>query len=165
MVCFAGFSALALAAFAGASFRRYERFEQCGALFFAAANGGEQSERAAQTKGIHRVIIPAMKPKPAMFRGAVIRPSGKAAQSLPPAGEARVRVGREVAGRSGKGVSVITGLPLTATDLEALATKLKKACGAGGAVKDGKIEIQGDHRDRLVDELKKLGYDAKRSGG
>jgi translation initiation factor 1 len=83
----------------------------------------------------------------------------------PSAAAARVRVGREVAGRGGKGVSVITGLPLNETALEELATKLKKTCGAGGAVKDGKIEIQGDHRDRLVAELVKLGYDAKRSGG
>jgi translation initiation factor 1 len=60
---------------------------------------------------------------------------------------------------------VISGLPLSDTDLETLATQLKSACGAGGAVKEGKIEIQGDHRDRLVTELKKLGYDAKRSGG
>jgi len=78
---------------------------------------------------------------------------------------ARVRVGRETAGRGGKGVSVITGLPLAPAQLEALATTLKKSCGAGGAAKDGRIEIQGDHRDRLVAELRKLGYDAKRSGG
>jgi translation initiation factor 1 len=56
-------------------------------------------------------------------------------------------------------------MPLTGEALEELATRLKKACGAGGAVKDGTIEIQGDHRDRLVAELSKLGYDAKRSGG
>lgn len=76
-----------------------------------------------------------------------------------------MRVGRETAGRSGKGVSVITGLPLSALQLETLATQLKKLCGAGGAVKGGNIEIQGDHRDRLVLELVKLGYEAKRSGG
>src|SRR5215469_7044639 len=79
-------------------------------------------------------------------------------------GPARVRVGREVAGRAGKGVSVIHGLPLDAAALEELATRLKRLCGAGGAVKEGAIEIQGDHRDRLVAELRKLGYDAKRSG-
>ena len=76
-----------------------------------------------------------------------------------------MRVGREVSGRGGKGVSVISGLPLAEAELEALATQLKKTCGAGGAVKDGRIEIQGDHRDRLVAELAKLGYEAKRSGG
>lgn len=106
------------------------------------------------------------------FRGAVIRPTSGHLKAIPNAvrpqpskAEARVRVGREVAGRGGKGVSVITGLPLNEPELEALAKDLKKACGAGGAVKDGKIEIQGDHRDRLVAELVKLGYDAKRSGG
>ncbi|MBS0578970.1 MAG: stress response translation initiation inhibitor YciH [Proteobacteria bacterium] len=82
-----------------------------------------------------------------------------------PAREARVRVGREVAGRSGKGVSVITGLPLQGEALDQLATRLKKLCGAGGAVRDGTIEIQGEHRDRLVAELLKLGYEARRSGG
>jgi translation initiation factor 1 len=76
-----------------------------------------------------------------------------------------VRVGREISGRAGKGVSVISGLPLGAAELEELATRLKKVCGAGGAVKEGVIEIQGDHRDRLVAELHKLGYEAKRSGG
>ena len=76
-----------------------------------------------------------------------------------------MRVGREVAGRGGKGVTVITGLPYGPTQLAQLATRLKKLCGAGGAVKDGVIEIQGDHRERLVAELIKLGLEAKRSGG
>jgi translation initiation factor 1 len=114
-----------------------------------------------------------LKPK-ATFRGFVLHNTN--ARSIPsrsPAraaatqdsSRARVRVGREVAGRSGKGVSVISGLPLGTEELEALATRLKKLCGAGGAVREGSIEIQGDHRDRLVAELQKLGYDAKRSGG
>ena len=80
-------------------------------------------------------------------------------------GPTRVRVGREVAGRGGKAVSVISGLPLAAADLETLASRLKRLCGAGGAVRDRVIEIQGEHRDRLVAELCRLGYDAKRSGG
>jgi translation initiation factor 1 len=109
-----------------------------------------------------------MKP-PHTFRGVVMKTDPAARlKALAPkavAATARVRVGRETSGRSGKGVSVITGLPLSAADLEALATKLKKLCGAGGAVKDGSIEIQGDHRDRLVTELIKLGYEAKRAGG
>ena len=107
-----------------------------------------------------------------MFRGAVIQPAPGSSKILkssvipsPRPASAQVRVGREVAGRKGKGVSVISGLPLNEPELEALAARLKASCGAGGTVKDGKIEIQGDHRDRLVAELQKLGYEAKRSGG
>jgi translation initiation factor 1 len=74
-------------------------------------------------------------------------------------------VGREVAGRGGKGATIISGLPLAGDALEALAKELKRACGAGGAAREGRIEIQGEHRDRLVAELIKLGYDAKRAGG
>jgi translation initiation factor 1 len=107
------------------------------------------------------------------FRGVVMKsdpaprlkalaPNGAAAAAP---GKARVRVGRETSGRSGKGVSVVTGLPLSGAELDALATRLKKRCGAGGAVKEGNIEIQGDHRDRLVQELIELGFEAKRSGG
>jgi translation initiation factor 1 len=104
------------------------------------------------------------------FRGVVMKTERSRLPALSnlsaaTGGPARVRVGREVAGRAGKGVSVIHGLPLGTAELEELATRLKKLCGAGGAVKDGAIEIQGDHRDRLVVELRKLGYDAKRSGG
>ncbi|HSN70032.1 MAG TPA: translation initiation factor Sui1 [Steroidobacteraceae bacterium] len=76
-----------------------------------------------------------------------------------------VRVGRETKGRKGKGVTVITGLPLDAAQLDELAKQLKKRCGSGGTVRDGVIEIQGDHRDTLLTELAKLGYPAKRSGG
>lgn len=78
---------------------------------------------------------------------------------------ASVRVGRETKGRAGKGVTVVTGLPLAPAQLEQLATQLKKRCGSGGTVRDGVIEIQGEHRDLLVQELTKLGYQAKRSGG
>jgi translation initiation factor 1 len=78
---------------------------------------------------------------------------------------AGVRVGRQTQGRAGKGVTTVTGLPLSATDLEALATRLKKRCGAGGTVQGGVIEIQGEHRDVVVAELIKLGFAAKRSGG
>jgi translation initiation factor 1 len=78
---------------------------------------------------------------------------------------AAVRVGRETKGRAGKGVTVITGLPLRGDELETLASQLKRRCGSGGTVKDGTIEIQGDHRDVLVTELVRLGFSAKRSGG
>jgi len=76
-----------------------------------------------------------------------------------------IRVSRETAGRKGKGVTVINGLGLGPTELEALATELKKKCGSGGAVEAGRIEIQGDHRDRLVEELVRRGWKAKRAGG
>lgn len=76
-----------------------------------------------------------------------------------------VRVSRETQGRKGKGVTVISGLGLTAEALSALAAELKKRCGSGGAVVEGRIEIQGDHRDRLVEELTRRGWQAKRAGG
>ena len=76
-----------------------------------------------------------------------------------------VRVAREIKGRAGKGVTTISGLPLSIADIEALATKLKKRCGSGGTVREGIIEIQGDHRDVIVAELIKMGWPAKRSGG
>ncbi len=101
------------------------------------------------------------------FRGVVMSAPVKqvAARPAAAAGPPRVRVGREVSGRGGKGVTVITGLPLAGDALEQLAGQLKRSCGAGGAVRGDKIEIQGEHRDRLVAELVKLGYDAKRAGG
>lgn len=76
-----------------------------------------------------------------------------------------VRVARATQGRGGKAVSVITGLPLEAAELAALAAELKKRCGSGGTVRDAAIEIQGEHRDTLVAELVKRGYQARRAGG
>jgi translation initiation factor 1 len=75
-----------------------------------------------------------------------------------------VRVQRESKGRGGKVVSLVTGLELNGDDLKKLAGELKRVCGAGGAVKDGVIEIQGDHRDLLVDTLKKRGFTVKKVG-
>ena len=76
-----------------------------------------------------------------------------------------MRVGRETQGRNGKAVTVVSGLPLLPDELKALAKELKQRCGTGGTVKDGVLEIQGDHRDLIVEELARRGYDAKRSGG
>lgn len=76
-----------------------------------------------------------------------------------------IRIGRETQGRRGKGVTVISGLPLSPDELEQLATQLKKRCGSGGTVREGIVEIQGDHRDLLVAELTKLGWSPRRSGG
>ena len=76
-----------------------------------------------------------------------------------------VRVGRETKGRKGKGVTIITGLPLAGAELEGLAKHLKAKCGAGGTLKQGVIEVQGDHRDVIVRLLNEKGFSAKRSGG
>jgi len=76
-----------------------------------------------------------------------------------------VRVGRETKGRKGKGVTVITGVPLHPDGIAELAARLKKQCGSGGTVRDGVIEIQGDHRDAIVAALSKLGWTVKRAGG
>lgn len=75
------------------------------------------------------------------------------------------KVGRETAGRRGKGVTTVFGLPLSESALLELAAKLKQRCGTGGTVKDNRIEIQGDQRERIVAELEKLGYKVKRVGG
>jgi predicted translation initiation factor SUI1 len=75
------------------------------------------------------------------------------------------KVSRETAGRRGKGVTVVSDLPVSEADLQQLATLLKSKCGTGGTAKDGRIEIQGDQRDRIAAELEKLGYKVKRAGG
>jgi len=92
-----------------------------------------------------------------------IRPEKKKPEA--PAGDGIVRVGRETKGRKGKGMTVITGVPLHPDGLKDLAKTLKQKCGTGGTVKGRTIEIQGDHRDLLVKELEELGYTVKRSGG
>ncbi len=83
----------------------------------------------------------------------------------PPKKVHTVKLSRETAGRKGKGVTVVSELPLNEEQLKELATKLKNACGSGGTSKDGRIEIQGDHRDKLATELEKLGFKVKRAGG
>ena len=82
-----------------------------------------------------------------------------------PASDGIVRLRRETKGRKGKGVTLITGLPLDNEALKKIAKSLKQRCGSGGSVKDGVIEIQGDHRDVLEKELSLLGYQVKRAGG
>jgi translation initiation factor 1 len=77
----------------------------------------------------------------------------------------RVNVRREVAGRRGKAVTTISGVPIDDAGLKALAGRLKKRCGVGGSVRDGVIEIQGDHRDVVMEILKAEGYAPVLSGG
>ncbi len=76
-----------------------------------------------------------------------------------------VRVGRETKGRKGKGVTIVTGLPLRGGELSDLAKQLKAKCGAGGTLKQGVIEIQGDHRATIVRLLEDAGFSVKRAGG
>jgi translation initiation factor 1 len=80
-------------------------------------------------------------------------------------GDGVVRVSRQTKGRGGKSVTVVKGVALDAIALAALGKQLRTACGSGGTVKDGVIEIQGDHCDLVLATLKKLGHDAKRAGG
>ena len=99
--------------------------------------------------------------------GSQVPPKKDKPQQKPsaPKGDGIVRVGRETKGRKGAGVTVITGIPSHPEGLEKLAKQFKQQCGTGGTVKNGVIEIQGDHRDLLVAELQKIGYTVKRSGG
>ncbi len=80
-------------------------------------------------------------------------------------GDGTVRVGRETGGRGGKVVSVVRGVPLSGEPLAALAKRLRNGCGCGGTVKDRVIELQGEHRDRLVALLTAEGFRVKRVGG
>lgn len=89
----------------------------------------------------------------------------KALPPAPPKKVHTVKLSRETAGRKGKGVTVVSELPLNEDALKELATQLKNKCGTGGTAKDGRIEIQGDHRDKLARELERLGYKVKRTGG
>jgi translation initiation factor 1 len=79
--------------------------------------------------------------------------------------DGKVRVRREVGGRRGKTVTTIHGVPLREAELKALAGRLKKRCGVGGAVKDGVIELQGDHRDTVVEVLRADGFTVVLAGG
>ena len=82
-----------------------------------------------------------------------------------PSGDGIVRISRETKGRKGSGVSLISGLPLDDTAIKKLAKQLKQKSGSGGSVKNGVIEIQGDQREFLKEELASQGYKVKLAGG
>ena len=82
-----------------------------------------------------------------------------------PAGDGIARVSLDTKGRKGKGVTVVKGVPVDDTALAQLGKQLKAQCGSGGTVKDGVIEVQGDHRDTVVAALQKQGFTVKRAGG
>ena len=87
------------------------------------------------------------------------------AVSSRPSSDGIVRVAIQTKGRAGKGVTLVQGLALDAVALAAMGKQLKTACGSGGTVKDGVIEVQGDHRERIVELLKAQGLVVKRAGG
>jgi translation initiation factor 1 len=88
-----------------------------------------------------------------------------AAQASLPPKQQNVYLHRESKGRGGKTVTLVKNLVLSGQDLKALAKKLKAACGSGGTIKNGVIEIQGEHRQRIAEVLSKLGYKTKIAGG
>ncbi len=97
-------------------------------------------------------------------RNSVDRCGCKKAAAVP-AGDGIVRVSRETKGRGGKAVTVVKGVALAEADLVKLAQQLKASCGSGGTVKDGVIEVQGDHCDKVVALLTAQGHKVKRAGG
>ncbi|MEW6720790.1 MAG: translation initiation factor Sui1 [Thermodesulfobacteriota bacterium] len=86
-------------------------------------------------------------------------------ESPPPKGDGIVRVRRETKGHGGKTVTVADGIPLPGDALNELCAELKRCCGTGGTVKEGAIQIQGDHREKILAELSRRGFKAKPSGG
>ena len=86
-------------------------------------------------------------------------------QQAAPAGDGIVRVSSETKSRAGKGVTLVKGLAFDPAALTQTARQLKAACGCGGTVKDGVIEIQGDHVERVIERLKQAGWTVRRAGG
>jgi translation initiation factor 1 len=91
--------------------------------------------------------------------------AGQARNDSHAASDGIVRISRETKGRGGKAVTVVRGLALDAASLDKLAKQLKAACGSGGTVKDGVVEVQGDHCDKVMALLKGQGHTVKRAGG
>jgi translation initiation factor 1 len=83
----------------------------------------------------------------------------------PVGGDGIVRISRETKGRGGKAVTIVRGLGLDTASLTKLAQQLKAACGSGGTVKDGVVEVQGDHCDKVMALLQAQGHKVKRAGG
>jgi translation initiation factor 1 len=89
----------------------------------------------------------------------------RTAAAAVPSGDGIVRVSRETKGRGGKAVTLVRGLALDAAALDKLAKQLKAACGSGGTAKDGVVEVQGDHVDKVMALLAAQGHKVKRAGG
>ena len=124
--------------------------------------GEDSNSRLVYSTEIGRVCPGCGKPA----KACTCRKKKKGAASAPLVkADGIVRVMRETKGRKGKGMSLVTGIPGSEADLKDLAKGLKQLCGTGGSVKNGVIEIQGDHRDKLVEALKSKGFVVKKAGG
>jgi translation initiation factor 1 len=100
--------------------------------------------------------------------GGRVDPRAAAGKTPAPSGfpdDGVVRVSREKGGRGGKTVTVVRGLPERGAALDARLSELKRLCGAGGTLRDGNVEVQGDHRERIAERLRGLGYKVKLAGG
>jgi translation initiation factor 1 len=102
--------------------------------------------------------------------GDLRRSTGRGAKARPPApggppADGIVRVGRTRGGRGGKVVTQVTGLPGGEAELKAALKELKRLCGSGGTVRDDAVEVQGDHRERIVAHLEQRGHRVKLTGG
>jgi translation initiation factor 1 len=124
--------------------------------FWAAASGSYKEVEREVMGLIARLLGGGGRPEELVQPAAAAVPAKKAPTA---------KVGRETAGRRGKGVTTVFDVPLDENGLKDLAAVLKQRCGTGGTVKDGRIEIQGDQRERIIAELEKLGYKTKRVGG
>jgi translation initiation factor 1 len=93
-----------------------------------------------------------------------IGPQSAQTKSLPPQ-QQNVYLHRDSKGRGGKSVTLVKNLVLSEDNLKELSKQLKQACGSGGTVKDGQIEIQGEHREKIAEFLRELGYKVKIAGG
>jgi translation initiation factor 1 len=100
--------------------------------------------------------------------GGRVSPKQAADKTPAPSGfpdDGVVRISREKGGRGGKTVTVVRGLPERGAALDARLSELKRLCGAGGTLRDGNVEVQGDHRERIAERLRGLGYKVKLAGG
>jgi translation initiation factor 1 len=106
-----------------------------------------------------------VQPAPSSSKPKAANPSKPKAANASVPEDGVVRLFRERGNRGGKVVTVIRGLPQRGPALEALASEMRKLCGAGGTVREDAVEIQGDHRERLAERLRALGYQVKLAGG
>lgn len=123
-----------------------------------------EDRHVVYTTGIGRVPVCKRCGQPEGRCRCATRGAGERTRVAPP-DDGYIRIGRDRKGRGGKVVTTLAGVPGDDAALATLAQRFKRLCGSGGTTKDGIIEIQGDHRERLEAELKRMGHKVKRAGG